>query len=45
MDLIFAMSCAAYNRAFPDPKPFDNEAMNGPRGIQKLLHVALQVNE
>jgi hypothetical protein len=48
MDAIFSAGVAPYNRMPPPAKPFSSTAewakeMEGPRGLQKLIHVALQV--
>ena len=49
LDAVFAMAVAPYTRAFPE-LPFaeawqSDPAMAGIRAIQKLVHVALQVQE
>ena len=46
MDAVFEMGMAAYNRTYPK-LPFEGWAagnpLDGPRGMQKLIHVALQM--
>jgi hypothetical protein len=41
MDVVFSMGCAAYHRTYPE-SPWIHSIMDGPKGIQKLIHVALQ---
>jgi hypothetical protein len=51
MDALFVMGTAAYSRAGPDANPWGPEGINGataeemlgPKGIQKLVHVGLQL--
>ena len=46
MDAVFEMGLAVYNRTHPK-HPFDGwaqgQVLDGPRGMQKLVHVALQM--
>ena len=44
MDTVFEMGYAVYARTFPaDPWANSSAAFNGPRAIQKLVHVAIQL--
>jgi hypothetical protein len=43
MDAVFGMGYAAYARCYPaDPWAVGGSALNGPRAVQKMVHVALQ---
>jgi hypothetical protein len=43
MDVVFAMSTAAYDRTYPkNPWAKAHEEMKGPKAIQKFIHVCLQ---
>jgi len=42
MDAVFDMCIAPYARTFPEV-PWSEVDMNGPKAIQKFVHVALQV--